>query len=133
MSSKASLYLQILIYFERIYVFIFFFFEIILYILKSMFLVYPPGYIGTEIVGLFFITILQYVKLNNANTANKTEVKSYHIYTILYIIPVAGGYFFYFYWQIYCLYFDVILSSIGFVFLLFEIIFSLYEMFTIKR
>ena len=95
-----------------------------------MFLVYPPGYIGTEIVGLFFITILQYVKLNNANTANKTEVKSYHIYTILYIIPVAGGYFFYFYWQIYCLYFDVILSSIGFVFLLFEIIFSLYEMFT---
>ena len=38
-----------------------------------MFLVYPPGYIGTEIVGLFFITILQYVKLNNANTANKTK------------------------------------------------------------
>ena len=121
------------IYYERIYNVIFFFFEIILYAFKANVLVYPPGTLGTEIVGVFFLYILQYVKLNNANTANKTEVKSYHIYTILYIIPVAGGYFFYFYWQIYCLYFDVILSSIGFVFLLFEIIFSLYEMFTIKR
>ena len=44
-----------------------------------MFLVYPPGNIGTEIVGLFFMAILQYVKLNNANTANKTELKAYHV------------------------------------------------------
>ena len=52
-----------MIYFERIYNLIFFFFEIILYIFKANVLVYPPGNLGTEIVGLFFLAILQYVKL----------------------------------------------------------------------
>ena len=98
-----------------------------------MFLVYPPGNLATEIVGLFFMLLLQYVKINNANTANKTELKAYHIYTILYIIPVIGCYFFYAYCQVYCLTFDVILSIIGGIFNLLEIIFSLIEIFTIKR
>ena len=97
-----------------------------------MFLVYPPGYIASEIVGLFFMILLQYVKLNNANTANKTELKAYHFYTILYLIPVAGCYVFYFYFQIYCLTFDVILSCFGFVFTALEMLFSLVEIFTIK-
>ena len=121
-----------LIYFERIYAVVFFFFEIILYIFKSMFLVYPPGNIATEIVGLFFMVLLQYVKLNNANTANKTELKAYHFYTLLYLIPVAGCYLFYFYFQIYCLTFDVILSCIGFFFTGLELIFSFVEICTIK-
>ena len=119
-------------YFERIYTVVFFFFEIILYIFKSMFLVYPPGNIATEIVGLFFMVLLQYVKLNNANTANKTELKAYHFYTLLYLIPVAGCYVFYFYFQVYCLTFDVILSCIGFFFTGLELIFSFVEICTIK-
>ena len=98
-----------------------------------MFLVYPPGNIGTEIVGLFFFFFLQYVKINNANTANKTELRAYHIYTLFYSIPVAGFYVFYLYFQVYCLTFDVILSIIGGAFNLLEIIFSLVEIFTIKR
>ena len=97
-----------------------------------MFLVYPPGYIAAEIVGLFFMLLLQYVKLNNANTANKTELKAYHFYTLLYLIPVAGCYVFYFYFQVYCLTFDVILSCFGFVFTALEMLFSLVEIFTIK-
>ena len=84
MSSKALLPLQICIYFERIYVVIFFLFEIILYIFKSMFLIYPGGTLAPEIVGLFFLLILQYVKLNNANTANKTEIKAYHVDLLIY-------------------------------------------------
>ena len=98
-----------------------------------MFLVYPPGNIGTEIVGLFFMLILQYVKLNNANTANKTELKAYHVYALFYSIPVAGFYIFYFYYQVYILTFDFILCVIGMIFIAFEIIFSLVPIFTIKR
>ena len=98
-----------------------------------MFLVYPPGNIATEIVGLFFMLLLQYVKLNNANTANKTGLKAYHFYTILYLIPVAGCYIFYFYFQVYCLTFDVILSCFGFAFTFLELFFSLVEIFSIKR
>ena len=44
-----------------------------------MFLLYPPGNIGAEIVGLFFMVILQYVKLNNPCTASETELKAYHL------------------------------------------------------
>ena len=97
-----------------------------------MFLVYPPGNIGTEIVGLFFMLILQYVKLNNANTANKTELRAYHIYTLLYSIPAAGFYIFYFYFQVYTLTFDIILCVIGMTFIFFQIIFTLYPTFTLK-
>ena len=97
-----------------------------------MFLVYPPGNIATEIVGLFFMLILQYVKLNNANTANKTELRAYHIYTLFYSIPVIGCYLFYFYSQVYRLTFDVILCSIGWVFCLAEIFFSLISIATLK-
>ena len=122
-----------IIYFERIYVVIFFLFEIILYIFKANVLVYPPGDLGAEIAGLFFLLILQYVKLGNANTANKTELRNYHIYTILYSIPVILGYLFYFYYQVYCLVFDVVLSIIGMVFSFFELLFSIFAIFNIKN
>ena len=132
MSSKALLPLQICIYFERIYVVIFFLFEIILYIFKSMYLIYPGGTLAPEIVGLFFLLILQYVKLNNANTANKTEIKAYHVYTLFYCYPVVVCYLYYLNYQIYILYFDLILSIIGMAFTGFEFIFSLWAIFTIK-
>ena len=97
-----------------------------------MFLVYPPGNIGTEIVGLFFMLILQFVKLNNANTANKTELRAYHIYTLLYSVPAAGFYIFYFYFQVYILTFDFILCIIGMLFIFFQIIFTLIPIITLK-
>ena len=131
MVSKASLALQILIYFERIFIVIFFFFELILYIFKANVLVYPPHNLGPEIVGLFFLLILQYVKLANANTANKTEWRPYHIYTVLYSIPEIMGYFFYLYHQVYCLCFDVVLSSMGLFFAVFELFISIYVIFTL--
>ena len=133
MVSNANLFLQMLIYFERIFVVIFFFFELISYIFKANVLVYPPNNLGPEIVGLFFLSILQYVKLGNANTANKTELKNYHIYTIFYSIPVIMWYFFYFRHQVYCLYFDVVLSSFGLFFAVLEMLFSVVAIFQIKN
>ena len=121
-----------MIYFERIYSILFFFFEIILYVFKANVLVYPPGNLGTEIVGLFFLSILQYVKLGIANTANKTELRNYHFYTILFSLPVLMGYCFYLRHQIYCLCFDVILSAMGIFFAFFELIFSIISIFNIK-
>ncbi len=133
MVSKAFLPLQIFIYFERIYVIIFFIFEILIYIFKAIVLVYPPGYLGSEIAGLFFLLILQYIKLENANTANKTEIKAYHIYTILYSIPVILGYGFYLYHQIYVLIFDFLFSVFGLFFAVMELIFSIITIFLISK
>ena len=133
LASKASLNLQIFIYFERIYIVIFFFFEIILYVFKANVLVYPPNNLGPEIVGLFFLLILQYVKLQNANTANKTEIRFYHIYTILYSIPVLMGYCFYLRHQVYCLSFDIALCGFGIFFAFLELLFSFVALFNIKE
>ncbi len=131
--SKASLALQIFIYFERIYAVIFFFFEIIMYIFKANVLVYPPGILGAEIVGIFFILILQYVKLGNANTANKTEIRPYHVYTILFSIPVLLGYVFYLYFQTYVLTFDLILCAFGIFFAGLELIMSFITLITLIK
>ena len=133
MVSKAFLPLQIFIYFERIYIVIFFLFEIIMYIFKALVLVYPRGYLGSEIAGLFFLLILQYIKLENANTANKTEIKAYHVYTIFYSIPVILGYGFYLYHQIYVLIFDFWISIFGLFFAGMELIFSIITIFMINR
>ena len=126
MVSKASLGLQMSIYFDRIYSVIFFFSEIIIYIFKANFLVYPRGYLAPDIVGLFFFLILQYVKLDNANTANKTEIGTYHLYTILFSIPVILIYLYYMYHQIYCLVFDLFLSIFGVFFTGMELFLSIY-------
>ena len=88
---------------------------------------------GSEIAGLFFLLILQYIKLENANTANKTEIKAYHIYTILYSIPVILGYGFYLYHQIYVLIFDFLFSVFGLFFAVMELIFSIITIFLISK
>ena len=121
-----------IIYFERIYSIIFFFFEIIMFIFKANILVYPPGNLGTEIVGLFFLSMIQYVKLANANTANKTELRNYHIYTMLFSIPSLMGYLFYLRFQVYCLVFDVVISAIGMAFAFFGLLFSIFACVKIK-
>ena len=117
--------LQIVIYFERIYTVLFFLAECVMYAIKANYLVYPPGNLETEIIGLFFLLIIQLIKINNANKANKAEMIWNHVYTILLSFPVIIAYLFYFRHQIYILWFDAILCIIGMLFAFFEAIFAI--------
>ena len=133
LDSHSFLPLQIFIYFERIYTVVFFLAEIVMYVVKANYLVYPPGNLATEIVGLFFLLFLQFIKINNANKANKAEIKCFHFYTFLFSFPVLGVYLFYCFHQVYVLYFDLILTSIGMFFSFFEAVFAIIAIIKIPK
>ena len=121
------------IYFDRIYTVLVFVFEMIMFILKDTYLAYPSGTIAPEIVGMFFLLILQLVRLHLGSIGNKTEISMYLLYSIFLVIPVAIAYFYYIEFQLYVLWFDFFLCIFGFVFLLLEVIVSIYAVVSIKK
>ena len=121
------------IYFDRIYTVLVFVFEMIMFILKDTYLVYPSGTIAPEIVGMFFLLILQLVRLHLGSIGNKTEISMYLLYSIFLVIPVGVAYLYYIRFQLYVLWFDFFLCIFGFVFLLLEVIVSIYAVVSIKK
>lgn len=121
------------IYFDRIYTVLVFVFEMIMFILKDTYLVYPSGTIAPEIVGMFFLLILQLVRLHLGSIGNKTEISMYLMYSIFLVIPVGVAYLYYIRFQLYVLWFDFFLCIFGFVFLLLEVIVSIYAVVSIKK
>ena len=97
------------IYFDRIYTVLVFVFEMIMFILKDTYLAYPSGTIAPEIVGMFFLLILQLVRLHLGSIGNKTEISMYLLYSIFLVIPVGVAYFYYIEFQLYVLWFDFFL------------------------
>lgn len=60
---RASLPLQILIYFDQLYCIFYFLIAFVLYIYKAYTLTYPRNAIGAEIVGVLFFAFYQYLRL----------------------------------------------------------------------
>ena len=60
---RASLPLQVMIYFDQLYCIFYFIIAFILYIYKGYTLTYPRNAIGAEIVGVFFFAFYQYIRL----------------------------------------------------------------------
>ena len=121
------------IYFDRVYTVLVFVFEMIMFILKDTYLAYPSGTIAPEIVGMFFLLILQLVRLHLGSIGNKTEISMYLLYSIFLVIPVAIAYLYYIAFQLYVLWFDFFLCLFGFAFLLLEVIVSIYAVVSIKK
>ena len=107
------------------FVLYFFFFEIIEYIFKATSLPYLTRYLATEILGIFFYLIIQFIRLKLLSTGNKTEIRKYIFYSFILSFPVVVLYIFYFYFQQFSLYFDTMICGIGFVFSVLEWIASL--------
>ena len=105
---------------------LYFFFEIIEYIFKATSLPYLTRYLATEILGLFFYLIIQFIRLNLLSTGNKTEIRKYIFYSFILSLPVIVLYLFYFYFQQFSLIFDCVICIMGFAFTAFEWIASFY-------
>jgi len=86
---------------------------------------YLTRYLATEILGIFFYLIIQFVRLNLLSTGNKTEIRKYIFYSFILSFPVVVLYIFYFRFQQFCLWFDVMICAIGFAFSILEWIASL--------
>lgn len=52
-----------MIYFDKIYVFIYIIFSLLIYIFKGYVLPYPPGSLGPEVTGMIFFVIIQWIRL----------------------------------------------------------------------
>ena len=61
--SGCSLPLQIILYVEEVYSWIYFLLEIMLYIFRGHYLVYPPSSISLELAGLFFFGVVQMFRI----------------------------------------------------------------------
>ena len=110
-----------------------FVFEMIMFILKDTYLAYPSGTVAPEVVGMCFLLILQMVRLHLGSIGNKTEISMYLMYSIFLTLPVALAYGYFLYCQLYVLWFDIFLCAFGLLFLLLEIIVSIYAVVSIKK
>lgn len=90
--SRASLPLQILLYFDQLYCLFYFIIAFVLYIYKGYTLTYPRSAIGAEIVGVLFFAIYQYLRVLLGNVANRTETGKTMLWFVALTIPsiVAG-------------------------------------------
>lgn len=98
--SGCSLPLQIILYVEEVYSWVYFLLEMFLYIIRGSFLSYPPDALNLELAGLFFFAVVQIIRvfigiLNIGSIGNKTERADILIWGIILLIPsIFGGVFF---------------------------------------
>jgi hypothetical protein len=60
---SSSLPLQIILYIEEVYSWVYFLLEAFLYIFRGQFLVYPPNALNMELAGLFFFGVVQLIRV----------------------------------------------------------------------
>ncbi len=122
---KALWQLQVMIYYDTLYSFFFFFWVIILFIYKGLVLPYPPGTIGPEVVAFFFYMIIQLIRIQYVSKGNKTQSKKDIIVSAILSIPVFMGYVYLIRYQTYSLVFDLGLNIFSIGFLAIEVLLSL--------
>ena len=123
----SSLFLQILLYFNRWFVGLFVVLNIATFTYKGYYLPYPsrtPG-LGIDVTSVFIFAILESFRIFTASLGNKTEqIPPLFISIFLGIGSVVMNVFF-LEWQIYVLRIDVILNGISIAFIGLEILFCL--------
>ena len=98
--SGCSLPLQIILYVENVYSWVYFLLEMLLYTFRGSYLVYPPSSISLELAGLFFFGIVQLLRVYIGNIyigsiGNKTERPDILIWALILLLPsIFGGIFF---------------------------------------
>ena len=115
--SLSSLPLQILIYFDGWFCFGYFFYQMLLYLYKGSFYYYPPYQIWLEVVLNIVLAIVQTSRLFLASKANKTEMFRPMLWSLLLSPAAATALTYYVALQLYVLRLDIIMNSMGLVFL----------------
>jgi transmembrane protein 216 len=90
--SKSSLLLQILIFFNGVYQFLFFWATLGIFIWKGVTLPYPSDKLGPDIFLLFAYELVEYCRLFIASKGNKTEnIPNLIAFIILSLFAVLGN------------------------------------------
>lgn len=102
----TSLPLQIVLYIEEVYSWVYFLLEGFLFIFRGKFLMYPPNALNMELAGLFFFAVVQLIRVFLGKTykgsiGNKTERADILIAGLIFLIPSLFGAIFYIRLQVY--------------------------------
>lgn len=124
--SKSSLPLQILLFFNRVWAFLWFFVLLGVFIWKGVALPYPDHRLAPEILLLFAYLFLENLRLFLNSRGNKTENRLLLGLSMLLMLPSALANIYYIVFQIYVLRIDEIFNIISLIFLVLELIFGLY-------
>mmetsp|Transcript_23018 Transcript_23018/g.46522 ORF Transcript_23018/g.46522 Transcript_23018/m.46522 type:complete len:145 (+) Transcript_23018:220-654(+) len=124
--SKASLPLQILIFFNGCYDFLFFVATLAIFIWKGVELPYPRARYGPEIVLVFAYMLVEIMRLFLGSKGNKTEhAVTLIAFLVLCIFSVLANVFL-LVWQTYVLRLDLILNLISVVFVALEALAAIF-------
>ncbi|ORX41646.1 hypothetical protein BCR36DRAFT_179105 [Piromyces finnis] len=121
----SSLPFEILLYFNRLYYYLFLLGTLVLLIYKGIQYPFPNGALYLELLGLIPFTILESIRIYLGSQGNKTEERLPTGVSLGLSFISVFGYIYYMIWQTYVLLFDIILSAIGLVFIIGDIIFAI--------
>ena len=125
MKPNGSSVYQTLLEFHRIYTFLYFIIEELLYVYKCNFFDFPKNAAGFEITSLIFYLFIQLVRIYYGSMGNRAEASKFVILSLIYSIPTIYTYVHFFCLQTYVLRLELITNGIGMALWLFELIFSL--------
>ena len=119
-SRLSSLPLQMLLFFNQWYTYLFTLANIIVYIYKAQVLPYPPNTFGWEIVILLLLFIAENLRLFLASTGNKLESVGPCVWSLILAVPIIVVYTYFIRLQIYVLRIDVAMGVVGLIFVSLE-------------
>uniref|UniRef100_A0A6U4EE63 Transmembrane protein n=1 Tax=Phaeomonas parva TaxID=124430 RepID=A0A6U4EE63_9STRA len=124
--SLSSLPLQILVYFNGWFSTMFFLLGIALFLYKRYNLYYAGNGFGWDLAMLFLMTVLDALRLFLGSKGNKTEHAGALMWFIFLTVPICVGYAYLLTLQTYVLRIDVVLCSLGLIFVGFECLISIF-------
>jgi transmembrane protein 216 len=96
-----SLLLQISLYFNGLYLLLFYLVEIVLLFVKSLSFPYPARNLWPELILLIFLSILDATRIFLGMKGNLTGRKLPLVISIAFLFPLLVGYLYYVLWQTY--------------------------------
>ena len=120
----SSLPLEVLTYFNWWYVFFYSTISLVLFCYKSFRFYYTANTLSWEIFMLFLVSSLEILRLYFSSKGNKTEQLSSLILSLALSIPILLAYSYFIALQTFVLKIDLILNSICFIFIGFELMLS---------
>mmetsp|Transcript_5158 Transcript_5158/g.12990 ORF Transcript_5158/g.12990 Transcript_5158/m.12990 type:complete len:145 (-) Transcript_5158:267-701(-) len=123
--SKSSLPLQILLFFNRVWAFLWFVVILGVFIWKGVALPYPAGRLAPEIVLIFAYLFVENARLFFGSKGNKTENHMLIIAFIVLSLFSALANIYYIEFQIYVMRIDQIFNVISLIFIGIELLLSI--------
>lgn len=130
---RSSLPYQTIMYCNSYYFALFWVAEIFIFIFKGEILPYPTGILAAEVVLLFIMAALEFIRMFMGMKGNLTERVVSVVVSLLLTLPSIFGCLYLIIWQTYVLRLEVIINSVQLAFIALEVLFGIISFITFAR